>query len=114
MRYVSPGRCHNLLLRLCAARLLPPAEAGLHEHGHVPSTCPVLRQNGKLPLHYAVEKGATLEVVKLLLGGQGNATTATAEDKVRRCATTRHCSPCHISTPQLPPVLHPVLHVWPC
>ena len=71
---------------------------------------PRVAQNGKLPLHYAVEKGATLEVVKLLLGSQGNATTATAADKARRCANTALLAACHISTPQLPPVLHP----WPC
>jgi hypothetical protein len=62
----------------------------------------VLRQNGKLPLHYAVEKGATLEVVKLLLGGQGNATTATAEDKVRRCANTTLLAVPHLDTTVAP------------
>ena len=46
-------------------------------------------QDRRLPLHYAAEKGATLEVVKLLLGSESNAAaTATAADKVRRSANT--------------------------
>ena len=39
-------------------------------------------QYGSLPLHYAVEKGASLEVVKLLL--DANKDAATAKDNVRR------------------------------
>jgi len=44
-------------------------------------------QDGKLPLHYAAEKAATLEVVRLLLGAESNV-TATAEDEARRRANT--------------------------
>ena len=40
-------------------------------------------QDGRLPLHYAAEKGATLAVVELLLGPESNAATATAADKAR-------------------------------
>ena len=40
-------------------------------------------QDKRLPLHYAAKKGATLEVVELLLGPESNAATAAAVDKVR-------------------------------
>ena len=46
-------------------------------------------QDGRLPLHYAVEKGATLEVVELLLAGPES--NATAADKARLPL-------CHIAT----------------
>lgn len=63
---------------------LPPAEGCLHR---------VAQKDGKLPLHYAAEKGATLEVVKLLLGAESDAATAAAADTARRtahAAYTRH------------------------
>ena len=75
---------------------------------------PRVAQNGKLPLHYAVEKGATLEVVKLLLGGQGNATTATAEDKVRRCANTTLLAVPHLDTTVAPCASSRAPCMWPC
>ena len=61
-------------------------------------------QDEKLPLHYAAEKGATLEVMKLLLGVEGNAATATVADKVRRSTNTtaRTATP---PLPRAPPVL---------
>ena len=51
-------------------------------------------QDGRLPLHYAAEKGATLAkaVVELLLGPESNAATATAPDKARLPL-------CHCHTP---------------
>ena len=52
---------------------------------------PALRcvaQDGKLPLHYAAEKGASSAVVELLLRVQRTLNTAAASDKARRCAAT--------------------------
>ena len=45
-------------------------------------------QDGRLPLHYAAEKGARWKVMKLLLGAESNAAaTAAVADKVRRSAS---------------------------
>ena len=64
--------------------------------------CHCVAQEERLPLHYAAENSATLDVVKLLLGpDESNA--AAAADTARRCASTTATSP----RPQLPPVLHP-------
>eukprot|EP00964_Phaeocystis_antarctica_P070474 scaffold42929_cov69-Phaeocystis_antarctica.AAC.3 len=52
-------------------------------------------QDGRLPLHYATGRGATLEVVvvKLLLGPEGSGkATAIATDKARRSANTTACA----------------------
>ena len=51
-------------------------------------------QDGRLPLHYATERGATLEVVKLLLGPESNGAATAATDKVRRSD--------HATTPGIP------------
>ena len=63
-----------------------PAEAGCPGHR-------VAQKDGKLPLHYAAEKGATLEVVKLLLGAEGDAATAAAADTARRSAHAAYTPP---------------------
>ena len=62
-------------------------------------------QDEKLPLHYAAEKGATLEVMKLLLGVEGNAATATVADKVRRSINTSTARTATPPLPRVPPVL---------
>ena len=49
---------------------------------------PRCAQNDKLPVHYAAAKGASLEVVRLLLGPNIEAAAAKA-DKVRCCFAHR-------------------------
>ena len=76
-------------------------------------------QDKRLPLHYATERGATLEevVVKLLLGPEGSAkATATAADKVRRALPTPplalpslHLGPTHVLPVLCPPPSLPLL-----
>ena len=64
---------------------LPPAEADI-----IPG--PRFAQDKRLPLHYAAEKSATLEVVELLLGAESKTATAAAADEARRCANAPHAA----------------------
>jgi hypothetical protein len=101
---VSPLSPTQASVRAAFARsCLSPCPRCLRPPHSLCRGCPghCVAQDRKLPLHYAAEKDATLEVVKLLLGSQGNATTATAEDKVRRSANITTRTPC----PLLPHVL---------
>ena len=73
----------------------PPTEAAL---GTIPGQR--VAQNGRLPLHHAAEKGATLDVVKLLLAAESDAATAGAADKARRCASNHANRACRAITPR--------------
>ena len=64
---------------------LPPAGADIIP-GHR------FAQDKRLPLHYAAEKSATLEVVELLLGAESKTATAAAADEARRCANAPHAA----------------------
>ena len=72
-------------------------------------------QDERLPLHYATERGATLEVVvlKLLLGPEGSAKAiATAADKVRRSAnTTARAVPLHLGPTHMHMHMHMCMHM---
>ena len=93
--------CLPSLSPLFAAALLP-AEAAPAMH--------CVAQDKRLPLHYATERGATLEevVVKLLLGPEGSGkATAIATDKARALPTPPLALPLHLGPTHVLPVLSP-------
>lgn len=53
--------------------------------------------SGKLPLHYAAETGAPLNVTKLLL--EANREAVTTADKARSSAHTKPRPRCAVATP---------------
>ena len=61
------------------AATVTPADRDCRTPNNCDARC---AQYGKLPLHYAAESGASLEVVKLLLGSDTG--LATTSDKVPR------------------------------
>ena len=63
----------------------------------------VVAQGDKLPLHYAAENGASLEVVNLLLGSDTG--LASTSDKVPP-AEPAHCPHAAVVAPRVPPLPH--------
>ena len=92
----TPQPCHTPPRRRWCGRTPGPASRSAVSAQGSPSAPVRSAQGGKLPLHYAADKGAPAEVVTLLL--KANEKAVAVEDKARRTPQPCHT---HAAVPRL-------------